>query len=279
MSAVADTIISSTLWILFGHNSQSFDWLGIINDFQVNDQLANCLIFMPVFRWMGDCVYRISDAVRSDTLLNNTIPSPLCLTTLVKSVTTSPNKFQSFIIYTTFTLQSASKIADFIWRFYALRINASIGTYTIGISSIDSIIFIFGAINYVTCCYFIYQNTLPINLKSNSSGNVIRYGLEMIKSSCFTRLLILASIKIIFVLFFVGDSSQAACTYDFLKPISTKLVYQFYYFDYLISKSSGSKMLSKISGKSEKSEKMKTIEKNTIQMNNEDTTKKVQTIE
>ncbi|KAI8895762.1 hypothetical protein BC833DRAFT_137987 [Globomyces pollinis-pini] len=175
-----------------------------------------------IFKWMGDCVYRISDAVRSDTLLNNTIPSPLwCfgeiigdfyLTTLVKSVTTSPNKFQSFIIYTTFTLQSASKIADFIWRFYALSINASIGTYTIGISSIDSIIFIFGAINYVTCCYFIYQNTLPINLKSNSSGNVIRYGLEMIKSSCFTRLLILASIKIIFVLFFVGNR----CNFDFL---------------------------------------------------------------
>ncbi|KAJ3273138.1 hypothetical protein HDV01_004777 [Terramyces sp. JEL0728] len=79
-------IANGVLWSLFGHFSQSFDWLAVylwmVNDFQLTNPIVRALVLMPALRLLGDATWEgidIYDQIYNtqSVVMKAALPSPL----------------------------------------------------------------------------------------------------------------------------------------------------------------------------------------------------------
>ncbi|KAI8900650.1 hypothetical protein BC833DRAFT_618303 [Globomyces pollinis-pini] len=255
-----DKIFSTVLWILFGHWSQAFDWLGfyvwVSNDFRCDTGILRSLILMPLFRWMGDGMWKVLNTFEVYKYLQDSIPSifwyageiigDTYLPCLAWGMTRPNEKFNRFIILFGFISISGSKIANVCWRFTGASLNVHEDVYFRNISFIDSVTCFAGVVNDLCCSYVIYRKSSRVVTEAKMKSTPLIRALQSIKNSCLVRIAILTVFKTINAIFYLSNPCLETITYckwSFLREILITVDYQFYYFDYLLTKQHRPKQL------------------------------------
>ncbi|KAI8900651.1 hypothetical protein BC833DRAFT_245650 [Globomyces pollinis-pini] len=250
---LVDKIFSSLLWILFGHWSQAFDWLGfyvwVSNDFRCDTGILRSLILMPVFRWVGDAIWKCLTTLEFSKLWRAAIPSVFWYSGEIIGDTylpmiawgmTQPNeKWKRFIIMFGFSLIATSKIVNCIWRYTGASMNVKEAVFYRNLSYLDSVTCFTGVINDLCCSYVIYRKSAKVVLRSRSKRTPLVRALQSIKQSCLVRIAILTVFKTINAIFYISNPCLdiiTTCKFSFLREILITVDYQFYYLDYLLTK-------------------------------------------
>ena len=253
--ATVDTVITSILWLLFGHYSQTFDWLAIYvwmtNDFRVDKPATRSLIYMPLFRWLGDLVHKIISEAAPGSLANASIPAPLWyageiwgdfyIPAIALAMLPSHAKFARVAVYCGYSLFALNKVANCIWRLYVFGIGGGEVMFFNGVSILDSATCWTGAISDLICCYVIYTKTEEMSrvaARSAKSTGALSNIFDLLKNSSLIRIYLMVSVKILNGAFFVTHlcgAFETVCPYGFLRGVITTVDYQLYYMDYLLA--------------------------------------------
>ncbi|KAJ3260944.1 hypothetical protein HK103_006899 [Boothiomyces macroporosus] len=280
------TIINAVLWSLFGHFSQSFDWLAVylwmVNDFQLTNPIVRSLVLMPAFRLLGDAAWQginTYDAIHNtdSPFMKSAFPAPLWYTgeligdtyLPLKAVVISGNqRTTNTIIWGAYSFLAAGKIGQVIGKnycWYMSRYSNSQQLLTYISNTLDIYVLFAGILNDVVCSLILYSKAKEISkikprqllktIQTNSSFRIIGYTLFKIIIGIYWGLNIC-------------DTNYDICPFYFLRDIIITLDYQLYYLDYFLIQHYG-KDKKKVS-------EVKVTEKNTSeQANKAPNTKKV----
>jgi hypothetical protein len=244
---IANTVVSEVFWVFFaGGGSQAFYWLAFFiwatNDFKVNKGIIRALVFMPMFRFFGDCARMIvfHSAPKGSTLVW-TIPSPLWYTGEIfgdsylcfKTLSFAKTKFQRYSVMAAFTCFASVKVVNIIFRWIHSFSGGAAEEYYRALGIFDAVTCFVGAASDFYCCSMMYLSSKQL-LSFRKSGILMN-----VKNSSLFRLVLATIIKTICGILFVAnpcDSDQDACKYGFLRSVIITVDYQFYYMDYFFSR-------------------------------------------
>jgi hypothetical protein len=247
MVAVVDTILASVLWCLFGHYSQTFDWLAFYvwlkNDCKLDKPLVRALVLMPLFRFLGDIVNRALGDWVTDGNAAASIPSPLWYLGEIYGDSYLPMKALAMLgsgqkgyraaVWFGFACFALPKVGSIVFRLYAYANKFDTASFFYGVSTIDSIVCFTGALSDLIVCFVMYRRSEE--LMEFRSSNL----LQIIKQSSLARVLLMFGLKILNGAFFVAHpcgAFETVCQYGFLRGVITTVDYQLYYLDYFLSK-------------------------------------------
>ncbi|KAJ3078999.1 hypothetical protein HK102_004092 [Quaeritorhiza haematococci] len=253
---VVNKIVSSLLWVLFGHFSQSFDWLGFYiwstNDFSIQKPIVRALVMMPFVRFWGDVLYRILNQTTSD-FFSSVYPAILWYTGEIfgdsylpykalamlgggVTPTTTPRmqRIARWSILISFGLFASSKIAQIIWRFVAFySLNITEAQFFKITSYMDGVVCFLGVFADMVSCYVMYKQSSD-TLQMRKTGLI-----KMIKHSSVFRMSLAVGLKLmngVFLILNPCEAEQNECYYGFLRSVITTIDYQFYYMDFFFSR-------------------------------------------
>jgi hypothetical protein len=157
-------------------------------------------------------------------------------------------------IWGTFFTFAGGKIANTIFRFYALISGMGASPFYWSFSSYVDIYLLFTSIYVdIICCLAMYQTSKGLNLASKKLGDIMK----LIKTSSLLRIGIMTCVKLLvggYWLTTVCIEDYAICPTGWLRNITITVEYQLYYLDYLLTRN--------CSGVSEQTTKMTSITSN-----------------
>ncbi|KAJ3066465.1 hypothetical protein HK102_007650 [Quaeritorhiza haematococci] len=260
---ILNTTLSSILWILFAHFSQTFDWLGFYvwatNEFSIRKPLVRALVMMPFIRFWGDVLYRILDQATTGRL-KSTYPAvfwyigeifgdsylpykALAMLGVGGSTPSNSPRMQRFYrvaIISSFSLFAGTKVAQIVYRFVAEYggLNLSDVNYFRITSYFDSVVCFLGVFADLVCCAIMYRQSKELS-KFRETGL-----LTTIKNSSVFRLTLAVAFKLmngVFLILNPCESEAHVCYYGFLRSVLTTIDYQFYYMDFFFSRYASAK--------------------------------------
>ena len=103
------------------------------NGFKLDRANVRCLVYMPLFRWIGDIIHRILDISGQSDLAKSAFPSILWylgeiwgdfyVPTIVLAILPADVKKQRYLVYFAYSLFAISKVGNCVWRLYAYFTN------------------------------------------------------------------------------------------------------------------------------------------------------------
>jgi hypothetical protein len=231
-------------------------------------KLVRALVLMPLLRYLGDVGWIVIDLIRQNTpgmttLWAVVLPAPLWYIGEIIGDTYLPYKAVAMVkdrpkwiyaIWGTFFTFAGGKIANTIFRFYALISGMGASPFYWSFSSYVDIYLLFTSIYVdIICCLAMYQTSKGLNLASKKLGDIMK----LIKTSSLLRIGIMTCVKLLvggYWLTTVCIEDYAICPTGWLRNITITVEYQLYYLDYLLTRN--------CSGVSEQTTKMTSITSN-----------------
>ncbi|KAJ3322032.1 hypothetical protein HDV06_003633 [Boothiomyces sp. JEL0866] len=238
-------VTNAVLWSLFGHFSQSFDWLAIylwvVNDFQISNPIVRALVLMPALRLLGDAAWQGINTYGTihnidNPFMKSAFPAPLWYAGELMGDTYLPLKASAIagnyrttniLIWGAYSCLAAGKIGQVIGKNYCCSQNL----LTSISNTLDIYVLFAGILNDVVCSLVLYTKAKEMSkikprqilktIQTNSSFRIIGYTLFKIIIGIYWGLN-------------VCDTNYDVCPFYFLRDIIITLDYQLYYLDYFL---------------------------------------------